>query len=236
MLPKNYYALIVILIVLIFIGYFFNNNTNKIVKEVRPLGEEIFTNLYERNFNIIQNKYNFHFDYEHFFTGEGIINYYKESGYGTNGRENVWLHYYVTGLPAETRNVSLNFQKENSAWNLSDIKISYHFDRVHKSNIFSFINHIEQGNRTEAFALTRDFSKDKFEEIASQIPSVSFNSNWEIVEAINKPCSNKYCKNKPSAQHFYVMPANGYIKLFFICKDLKGDCWIEKVSLIALNK
>lgn len=235
MQPKNYFVLIVIFIVLIVIGYVFNNFTNNAVKEVRPLGEEVIHNLHEGNFNIIKSKYDFHYDYEYFFTGEGIIYNYKESGYGANGRENVWLHYYITGLPAETRNVSLNFQKENSTWNLSDIKISYHFDRVHKANIFSFINYIEQGNKSEAFALTRNFAKDKFEELTSQIFTVDLSSNWKIVEAINKPCSSKYCKNKPSVQHFYVMPTNEQMKLFFICKDLKGDCWIEQVSILALN-
>ena len=236
MQPKNYFALIILFIVFIVIGYVYSNFTNNAIKEVRPFGEEIVRNLYVQNFNLIKNKYSFNYDYERFFTGEEIIHSYKESGYGANGRENIWLHYYITGLPAETRNVSLNFQKKNSAWNLSDIKISYHFDRVHKSNIFSFINYIEQGNKTEAFALTRNFSKDEFDKITNQIFNVNLNSNWEIVEAINKPCSRKYCKNKPSAQHFYVSPTNGQMKLLFICKNLKEDYWIEKIILLEVNQ
>ena len=61
------------------------------------------------------------------------INQYNECGFGTDADGSASIHYFVTGLPADNRNIDLKLGREGSVWRITHIHINYHILREDKA-------------------------------------------------------------------------------------------------------
>jgi hypothetical protein len=233
---KSRYPIFIIAVVIIVmvVSPFVETYLNNAVKNVRPLADTLMYNLKNQHFEKINNLLDKDINLKQLASGSNIINSYKEVGYGVDASDDIWISYYVTGLPAETRNISINFIKKGEQWFIKDIIPSYEISRVHKKNIFLFIDEIISNDYISAHELFKNkINADKFESIKEFINQ---NSNkikdWKITKAKNFP--TQHLPNQiPSETEFFVKSINNNkISLYFLCKELKDEYWIDKVEIV----
>ena len=233
---KNKYPIFIIAIVLIaiIIFPFVENYINNKVNDIRPMADSLMYNLKNQKFDNINNVLNKDIDVKKLATGDNIIDSYKVSGYGVDAPDDIWISYYVVGLPAETRNININFIKKEGKWFIKDIVPAYQISRTHKKNILFFIDRIISDNYISAQeVLENNIGTDKFDAIKEFINKNSNSINdWQITKAKNYP--TPHLKNKtPSKTEFFVKSMNNNKKsLYFLCKNLKNKYWIDKIKII----
>jgi len=231
----NKYPFFIIAIVLIalIISPFVENYINNKVNNIRPMADSLMYKLKNQKFDNINNVLNKDIDLKKLATGDNIIYSYKVSGYGVDNSDDIWIAYYVTGLPAETRNMNINFVKKESKWFVKDIVPAYKISRVHKKNIFYFIDKIISNNYTSAQeVLGKNIEKEKINIIKEFINKNSSSINdWHITKAKNLPAPHLQ-NQTPNKTGVFVQSINNNKSLYFLCKDLKNKYWIDKIRII----
>ncbi len=233
-IPQNsnnkYYLFLFVIAAIGLVSYpFVLNYTNNIVNEVRPAANKFMGDLKSRDFANIDHALNKKVDIEGLATEDNIIYSFKESGFGVDDKKSIWISYYVVGLPAETRNININYIKQNQQWHINDIKVSYEISRIDKKNVLGFINKTAQNNINDAFICVKGINKNEAQEIISIIQQYSCTDKWNIIKAVNKPLP-KFPDKMPTETLIYIESPDKIHTLCFLCKQLKNKNWIESIK------
>jgi len=224
---KHLKIFIVILIIGLIIQFIILNFVNSVVNEVRPVSEKFMNNLQTQNFNDAKKILKSNINLEKLFCKEGVIYNFKEVGFGANSMNNVNISYYVTGLPSETCNVFINYQKEKEQWYIKNLKVTYHINRKDKQNVLNFIS----GNINKTYNIVKGMSNKKLFEIKNIILNYKI-EDWKIIKAINKPYLGKNIKVGQNKTKIHIQTTDKKVTLYFHCVNQKAKHWIDKIEII----
>jgi len=229
---KNFFFTVVVVLLVSVIYYFINMGSDTAVQNVRPKALEFMYYVQNNNFDLARKMLlNDSIDLKKMFTGDGIVLSYKEAGFGADSKTDIWINMFVNGLPAENRNININFKKVNDKWLINNIVTDYHINRIDKLNVLLFIDKIISGNYNSAHKLTRNIDDARMYKIKDVIDNYRNSTDWVIIKAENMPAP--HLKNKiPEETKIFIQSADKKYTLQFICKKLKKEHWIGDIRII----
>ena len=107
---KNRYTRLIFLIVIVtgIIGYFLMRFSSGMAEKARPVSEQFISLIATGQFQEAKELMIFDYDLSTYFTGDGEFSIFKETGFGADSKSEVRINYYLTGKPAQNRNISIN--------------------------------------------------------------------------------------------------------------------------------
>jgi len=162
-------------------------------------------------------------------SGKKHIQHYKLVGQGANSDREVWLHYYVTGYPAETRNISVKMFMEKKAWWVKQIKITPHFNPLSKKTALRFLFLHKQCRFKEAVALMKEGSRGIAGQIQIFVRKYPSDATWRLTSARNLPRTGKGSswRNKPLKTDLWFLSPDKKYRFLIRTAVLKGKAWVN---------
>lgn len=138
---------------------------------------------------------------ESYFFETEKVQHYNVCGEGYYSPKKISVSYYVTGTPADVRNVNLIVEKISEQWMVTSIHINYHINRRVKQLANEFVQLLVHDQRQEARELSRDINNHEFEALADflskQQKDTVMLTKGEIIA-----CYGKNCQQKPATTKF----------------------------------
>ncbi len=153
------------------------------------------------------------------------ISHYNECGFGMDADGSASIHYFVTGLPADNRNIYLKLGREGSVWMITHIHINYHILREDKAIALQAAEWIANSDEKNLRQYMSDYS-DKFME---PVLGVFRNEKLTLRNTETRPAG----KNEGNMRRtiFFFSNADESKRLSFMVKH-HGKYSVESVKIL----
>lgn len=159
--------------------------------DLRPVGNRFMDFASRQSFDSAQLMLSKPVEIEPFFTGDNTVEHWNMAGFGVQSPRIAHIEYYVTGKPANQRNLQLCLTKIRHEWKVSDITHRYHIHRDDKAFAIAWAELLNKGQTEKAI---REIESADSETIASL--KNLFNStkpaSCQLLEGLPIPQTGKY--------------------------------------------
>jgi hypothetical protein len=152
------------------------------------------------------------------------IRHYEISGFGIDPDGSASIHYFVTGLPADNRNIDLKLKKDGTSWIITGIHINYHINREDKAFAEQVAEWFTCGEVTNLRRHITDYDEKVFGPILSACRNEKL-----ILQKTEIQYPGKYEKDIRRVK-FYYAGTDGTIRMIFRLK-YQNDYSVESVSV-----
>lgn len=152
------------------------------------------------------------------------IDQYNECGFGMDVDGSASIHYFVTGLPADNRNIDLKLVQEGSVWMITHIHINYHIVREDKALALQVAEWIINGDENNLQQYIPDYN----DKIMEPVYHACKNERLSLRKTETRPAG----KNEGNTRRtiFFFSNADETKRLSFMIK-YQHNYSVEEISL-----